>query len=66
MIDNSYFESPHTGAKSIYGHLQDPYQALPDAANINFGTVEFNIVTSKYSSRPKVYVNPPLSGVQVI
>ena len=65
MIDNSYFETPHSGAKSIYGHLQDPYQALPDAANINFGTVEFNIVTSKYSSRPKVYVNPPLSGYKL-
>ena len=42
--------------------MQDPYQALPDAANINFGTAEFKIITEKYSSRPHVSVNPPLLG----
>ena len=65
IIDNSYFENSSESKKSIYGHLQDPYQALPDAANINFGTVEFNIVASKYSSNPKVYINPPLKGYKL-
>ena len=62
IIDNSYFDTKQSGSKSVYGHLQNPYQALPDAANVNFGTTEFNIMTGKYSSRPQVSVNPPLLG----
>ena len=65
VIDNSYFETDQAESKSVYGHLQNPYQALPDAANINFGTAEFNIITQKYSSRPKVSVNPPLLGYKL-
>lgn len=49
----------------MHGRILNAYQALPDAANINFGTVEFNIITAKYSSRPHVVMNPPLSGYKL-
>ena len=62
IIDNSYFDTGMIDSKSVYRHMQNPYQALPDAANINFGTAQFNIVTEKYSSRPQVNVTPPLLG----
>ena len=65
IIDNGYFLTEGVNSKSVYGHLQNPYQALPDAANINFGTSEFNIITGKYSSRPQVNVNPPMLGYKL-
>ena len=65
VINNNYFATGVSGTKSVHGHLQNPYQALPDAANINFGTAEFNIITEKYSSRPQVSVNPPLHGYKL-
>ena len=66
VIDNSYFQVDESYPDSLYGHWLEPYSALPDAANINFGTVEINIVTGKYSSRPDIHMNPPRTRIQVI
>ncbi len=65
VIDNTYFETGTAVSESVYTQLQNPYRALPDAANINFGTAEFNIITQKYSSRPQVNINPPLPGYRL-
>ncbi len=64
VIDNSYFDLEQKLA--LYDDFSmSSYNALPDAVNINFGTVEFNILTGKYSSRPNVQMNPPLPGYKL-
>ncbi len=65
VIDNSYFDLEQSTLALYDDFSMSPYNALPDAANINFGTVEFNILTGKYSSRPDVRMNPPLPGYKL-
>ncbi len=65
IIDNSYFDLGQSKLALYDDFSMSPYNALPDAANINFGTVEFNIITGKYSSRPNVVMNPQLPGYKM-
>ena len=65
VIDNTYFDLKQSKLALYDDFSMSPYNALPDAANINFGTVEFNILTGKYSSRPNVVMNPPLPGYKL-
>ena len=65
VIDNTYFDLKQSKLALYDDFSMSPYNALPDAANINFGTVEFNILTGKYSSRPNVVINPPLPGYKL-
>ena len=65
VLDRSAFEAVDADAARFDGEPLRPYNAAPDALLLNFKSMALTFVPDRGANRARVYVEPPLSGVQV-
>lgn len=64
VLDRSAFDLPERNPASFDGEPLRPYNAAPDALLVNFKSLVFQFVPDRAANVARIYVEPPLAGVQ--
>lgn len=60
IVDSSYFQLPKNYPSSLDGAVRSPYNAIPNAMNMNFGTNYITVTPNKNSSNASITIDPPI------
>lgn len=66
IVDSSYFQLPINYPTSLDGAVSSPYNAIPNAMNMNFGTNYVTITPNKGANNAAVTIDPPVITRKVV